>query len=877
MMSLVELALALPAERARGLPPQRVRRRRRVVRPGVELRRVGAAHERVPAGTALSSAGFRPSILSSRESFWTDRFRIVREVAQGGMGIVYEAVDEKLDRRIAIKCAKTGFRKRLPPEVRNASEISHPNVCKIFEIHTASHAAGRDRLSHHGVSGRRDARRAAPARAAAGRGSAHDRRSSSARVWRRRIANEVIHGDLKSNNVILTTGAGRSRPGGDHRFRPGAQNRKLHSVRRSRETLGGTPDYMAPELWKGEKASVASDIYALGVILYELASGRQPHSPERDVGGTAHSKTTARASAMGPLLTRCLDPDPARRFRDADAVGRALMPRSRRWLLTTAAAAIMALATGVVTYQRATVPEESVRFAMLPFETGPNAGSLVEGLSRDIYGQLARIRGSAHTRFTLIPQNKILNDHVATWQEAQTRLGATHVLHGTVRKENEELIIDSYITDTRSQVNVRKWTVEYVAGKLRYAPVAMAGMVTATLWLPPLAPAATVNAAAKQDYWNGLYYMRRDSTIDRALALLERAVTEDPDSALTYAALAEAQWDKYNILTKDRSWLEHVVQSERQAEIRNPDLQQVHQLLGSLNFDAGWYDQAAGEFLRAIQLDPKNSDAYRRLGMDYAANNEIDKALAAFHRAIEVGPENYRACVDFGTFLSSQSKYGEAAAYYRKAADLVPDEPGPHFALGSAYMDSGQYSDAENELRLAIGLHEPPTTAFHTLGVVLMYQGRDREAIQYITRALSLGPERHLWWMNLGTAYRRMNLIADSERANRRGLELAEADLSKNPRSGYSRSHLAYLYARLGDKPRAVTEIVQALQLSPNDADVVFMTAATYEALDLRDDTLALLKDAPGAVIADVGRWPDMLDLRKDPRFLKLLASRQNK
>src|SRR5258708_11754588 len=70
------------------------------------------------------------------------RFRILREIAQGGMGVVYEAMDERLDRRIAIKCAKTGFRKRLPPEVRHAREITHPNVCKIFEIHTARTAAG---------------------------------------------------------------------------------------------------------------------------------------------------------------------------------------------------------------------------------------------------------------------------------------------------------------------------------------------------------------------------------------------------------------------------------------------------------------------------------------------------------------------------------------------------------------------------------------------------------------------------------------------------------------------------------------------------------------------------------------------------------------
>src|SRR4051812_45104257 len=70
------------------------------------------------------------------------RFRIVREVAQGGMGIVYEAKDEKLDRRVALKCAKAGFRHRLPPEVRHATTISHPNVCRIFEIHTAATTHG---------------------------------------------------------------------------------------------------------------------------------------------------------------------------------------------------------------------------------------------------------------------------------------------------------------------------------------------------------------------------------------------------------------------------------------------------------------------------------------------------------------------------------------------------------------------------------------------------------------------------------------------------------------------------------------------------------------------------------------------------------------
>src|ERR1035438_2249625 len=135
-----------------------------------------------------------------------NRFRIVRELARGGMGIVYEAMDEKLDRRIAIKCARRGFRKRLPPEVRNAREISHPNVCKIFEFHTAdTHQGPIDFITMEFLEGETLAERLrrgrlpdAEARAIALQlctGLAEDHR------------NRVVHGDLKSNNVILAPAA----------------------------------------------------------------------------------------------------------------------------------------------------------------------------------------------------------------------------------------------------------------------------------------------------------------------------------------------------------------------------------------------------------------------------------------------------------------------------------------------------------------------------------------------------------------------------------------------------------------------------------------------------------------------------------------------
>jgi serine/threonine-protein kinase len=332
---------------------------------------------------------------------------------------------------------------------------------------------------------------------------------------------------------------------------------------------------------------------------------------------------------------------------------------------------------------------------------------------------------------------------------------------------------------------------------------------------------------------------------------------------------------KYQI-TRDKLWLGHAAESVRRAEARNPDLPQVHRVAGLLQFEAGWYEQATAEYLRALELDKGNGDAYRRLGEVYQRNNQLDEALAAFHKAVELDPQQYRNYRDLGAFYNERASYEEAVKYFRKAVELAPDEPRTHFSLGVAYQNLGQFSSAENELRFAIRLQKTPV-ALHNLGVVLMYQGRDREAVPNIAQALHLGPERYLWWMNLGTACRRAGLAADSRRAYRHGLDMAEAEMTRNPRNGRVRAHLAYLCTQRGDRRRGESEIAQALQQSPNEADTRWMAAITYEALGRRNDTLSVLATSPRGVIADLSRWPDVADLRKDSRFLQLLASHVEK
>jgi Flp pilus assembly protein TadD/TolB-like protein len=631
----------------------------------------------------------------------------------------------------------------------------------------------------------------------------------------------------------------------------------------------GTPNYMAPELWKGSKPSVASDIYSLGVILHELVSGRRPE-PFREDPSTWKPPVVHRR--WDRILRGCLHPDPLRRFRDVDEVARALAPSPiRRRIVAAALVTLLILVSGWSAYLLATAPKESVRLALLPFTFSGETERIAENLSRDTAGQLGRLKGSSRMRFTHIPLAATLANKVDTPEKARRVLGATHVLHGTLLKEKDGVAVRAYLTDARSGITAKEWKATYAPAEARYGPVALAGLVTGTFRLPPAQAAATMNAAARPDYLAGLYHLRRNSGADTGLVHMQRAVAADSDSPLTHAGLAEALWLKY-FTTQDQTYLDAAIDSARQAERRHPDLPEVHRISGLLQANSGWYEQAAAEYRRSIELDPGNSDAHRRLGMAYESNDQLSEALAEFRRAIELEPRNYRNHQALGNFYNQTADYREAANHFQKAVELAPDEPIAHFALGSAFMNLGYFTEAESEFRSALKLGETPDI-LNSLGVVLSYQGRNEEAIVYLSRALSRWPTKQLWWMNLATAYRRLNRTDEAERAYRRAWELALAEINKNPRSGYARACMAYLSARLRDRRRAEAEIAQALQLSPNDADARWMAVKTYEVLGRRDDTLAVLSASPKDVLADASRYPDLADLRRDPRFLSMLGS----
>src|SRR5262249_48941229 len=156
------------------------------------------------------------------------------------------------------------------------------------------------------------------------------------------------------------------------------------------------------------------------------------------------------------------------------------------------------------------------------------------------------------------------------------------------------------------------------------------------------------------------------------------------------------------------------------------------------------------------------------------------------------------------------------------------------------YLAAGRYSEGEQELQTAVTLDPRSSRALHALAIALMYEKRYGEAIPYFQRALQIGPENELLYLNLGTTYRWANLPRDAENAYQKALVIAEAELARNPRERTVRSHLAYLCARLGQQSRAEFEAAQALQLAPGSVEVARMIVQTYDALGKIDRALAL-------------------------------------
>ena len=804
------------------------------------------------------------------------RFEIVRVIGEGGMGVVYEAIDRKRNLRIAIKSAKPGFQRLLSPELEGALKVRHPNICLVNQIHSTKtdkgdvdflsmeFLQGETLAAHLEKSGKLDTGQALniARQLCAGLSEAH--RSG------------VIHGDLKSNNIILCQNE-------DGSVRPVITDFGLSSGKNHPSLeVGGTPDYMAPELWQGQKTSKASDVYALGVILYEIITGRLPFDSKSVKSHLIRPPAPSTLTkGLDPrwdrVLLECLSDLPGARPSDAGQVIDRLEkhPLRKAPLIAVIALAVAALAVA------ASVPPIhawmidlfmpiNMRLAILPFQGPPEATVIGEGALQDVSDRLRHMPSARRTLVVISPAEEVRNS-VQTPQEASKVLHATHALQTSVRREGNEYVAAASVIDLTTLAHVGEFSARYSDATIGALPSALAGEVSLALHLRSAAVPEALSPEATPPYDKGLYLLRTDrQTFEDAIALFKEAARLDPRSPLPPAALVEALIVKFD-RTKEHSSLVEAQQALRDAESLNPDSARVRLAHGLLYQTAGQYEKALEDYRRAQALEPRNVDALLGIAGVYDKFDMPDKAAEAYNRAINLDPGYFWPYELQGVFFYHRSRYREAAEQFRKVIERAPGMSAAYSNLGATLMDLGEFDKAEAALVAALKLRETPS-ALNNMGAIRAYQRRDGDAVDYYERAIKIEPNGYLFIENLGDSYRRLGRLTDAKLAYRMAMKQALRELDENPTLGYPRGYVAYCSAQLGDTRRAEAEIGQAMRSSPGDKSVIRNAVLIYEALHQRDRAIAALKSASPELLHELERHPDLADFCQDSRFQQLVS-----
>lgn len=806
-----------------------------------------------------------------------DRFRILRFVASGGMGVVYEAFDEKRQQRIAIKCPRPGFAPLLTPELEGALKVRHHNICLVNDTHTANTDSGEvdfltmefidgeslaERLHRHGKLKPEEALEIGR-QICAGLAAAHDA--------------GIVHRDLKTGNVLLARKE-------DGTFRAVITDFGLATeARLEAELEGGTPRYMAPELRRGAKPSKASDVYALGVILYEMVTGAKSFQPSqlRDGRPIPLPELPSAINKELPALwdkaiMPCLHHTPDRRPEAGKVL--AIFDRKPLWkspVMVIAALIVLSLAGA---FQRQLIrlftPAET-RLAVFPAQAGDGLEQFSNRLLLQVVEQIRKTQ-SEKGSIQVFPPSTLAAKGVRSPGQAEKLLHATHAVRLELHSQGGAIDVHAEVLELSHGTRLREFNASYTTLTEPDAPGALAAVIRSALHLPNASPSGAVSSSATADYEKGLFFLNRDDEgFEPALEYFSAAARKDPHSGLPLAGLAEVELSKFSITT-DRKWMDAAAQYLQQAEALNPDSVPVLLARGDFEVNAGQPQNGLESYRRAEELAPNNVEVLLRTAEAYEHQNLAEAALRYYRRAIEANPNYYRPYEKLGSYYYMRGDYAGSAEQYQKAVDLAPDRSDLHGYLAGAWAEQGGYGSAEQEYAVSLKIRKS-AWALCGLGAVKESEGQDEQAIALLGKSLALDSKSATCYLNLGDGLRRLHRGAEARKAYSAALNLTSAEVRQNPRNGYERAFIGYLVARLGDRSRAIDETEEALQLFPHDSKVLRRAVLTYEALGDRARALEIAAKAPPSVLLELDRHPDLKAFRNDPGFRNLLDTIQKR
>ncbi len=849
-------------------------------------------------------------------------YRLIEQIGAGGMGVVFRAHDEQLRRDVALKVITAGLfsdeasHERFRNEALAVGRLVHPNVAMAFDFGTEN---GVDYLVTEYIPGasleEKIGKQALSQKTVlelgiqllSGLEAAH--------------RENVIHRDLKPANIRLNRD-------GHLKILDFGLAKLIDNLDGDGETAGlssqlsvtGTLPYMAPELLRGEAVDARADLWAAGAVLYEMATGKRAFpdkQPSLLIDSILHYDPV-RPQLINPevsapleaIILRALDRDRERRYQTAtdmrtdllrlqagDEIATATLnrtrgmkaaARARRRRLFVGVIALLALGLAIGYLPKRWWPAGGSRqhiLAVLPIEAvGQDAGTtaLGMGLTETLAAKLAEA-GEGNSIQVISPRD-LRDQKVKTAGDAMRAFGANLVLESSLQRDGPTIRINSSLVDPRThrQLAARTVTVDakdsfglqdrVVSEALDMLPAETGPEQRRKLIVPQ-----NTQPAAYEAYIKGRGYLlefSKPEDIDNAVAEFSKAIKIDPSYALGYAALGNAYWAGFQ-LSRGNDWIEKALSNCQVALSLNRDLVEAHVCLGNVLNGTGKYNQAVGEFQRALKTEPSSEDAVRGLADAYTNLGNFAAAESAYQQAVALRPNYWRVYSWLGAFYFGQNRYPDAAAAFRKATQLAPDNYQNYYNLGAVYVTEGRYDDALQAFQQSIALR-PSSDAYDDLGYTYTLMHRYPEAIAALQQALKLDNRDWMNWGNLGDAlYWSSDRRGESPAKYQQALSIASSRLQVNPDDVLTLAYIANYQAMLGNREAAESYLQKALKAAPTNGDVLFRAAIVYNHFNQPDQALLYLIKAAqvGYSRSMIRDTPDFANLRANPRFLAAIGN----
>lgn len=682
-------------------------------------------------------------------------YKLLKRLGIGGMGEVYLAEDVKLNRTTALKIIKPEWvgdaerKKRFLREAVAAASLKHPGIATIYEI---GEEEGTDYIAMEYVEG------TTLSKIVAGKPLASDRvfRIGSQLADALAVAHEkgILHRDLKPENIQI--GPDDSAKVLDFGLAKFLETRLQDDYMTTGNRVLGTIPYMSPEQVSGESLDVRSDLFSLGSILYEMATGKAPFT------GDNAAETLGRILEEGPpkfpaevpaslqkIILRCLEKDPDKRYQSASALTEDLRTMSVTEVRVAPAARESALSIAVLYFENLSEEKESDYFRA--------------GMTEDIITELSKIKALEVRSRSQVVRYK---DQELDIKEIGGELKVTYVLQGSIRKAGNRLRISAQLVDARTTASLWGERYDRDLRDVFEIQAEIAQKIASALQVhltkaekKQIGKKATSNMEAYDLYLRGremIFRLTREG-VDAAISYFNKAIETDARYALAYAGLAQAYSVRLSFYGGEETLADQAIENARKALGIDKDLAQAYAALGLAYFLKGVIRDAEESCRKAIQLNPQDAFALWISGRLAYRMQRFEEAAERFKRTIELLPEFYTAYADLArsyqnlglTDRALDVRQVEVVAGERYIAHF-PNEARAHIFLANAYATLGEPEKAKEAGSNALKLSPNDPVMMYNAACLYSQLNEQDLAIYWLKKSFELG-RRDLEWVKRDT------------------------------------------------------------------------------------------------------------------------------